>query len=201
MKAADEYITLEGRSEGFYKEKGSRFIAIAMPVGSVAEAKEELEAVKKQYHDARHHCYAYRIGPDPHETRQNDDGEPSGTAGKPIFGQIQSFDATNVMIVVVRYFGGVKLGTGGLIQAYKTAARDALQNGRLISRTWNNEMVVTFDYSVMDQVMRILRDEGARIILQESREKCLIRLEIRKGNTDSMQQKINALESTELIVI
>ena len=199
--AMDEYQTIEGLSEGFYKEKGSKFIAIAVPVSSVDEVKSELEKLRRQYYDARHHCYAYRLGPEPYESRQNDDGEPSGTAGKPIYGQIQSFSITNVLIVVVRYFGGVKLGTGGLIQAYKTAARDAISNGRIIPKTWNAKVEIRFNYIIMDQVMRILRDEGGRILSQESLEKCSILLEVRKGNFESMVQKLSSYEMLQIIVI
>ncbi len=130
----DEYRTLQEESRGLYKEKGSRFISIAVPVESAGDVKSQLESLRKQYHDARHHCYAYRLGEPPYEFRYNDDGEPSGTAGKPIFGQIQSFDLTNILIVVVRYFGGVKLGTGGLIQAYRSAAKEAIENGRIVTK-------------------------------------------------------------------
>ena len=197
----DEYQTIEHLSEGSYKEKGSRFIAIAIPVQTIDELKQQIEKIRKQYHDARHHCYAYRLGPEPHESRQNDDGEPSGTAGKPIYGQIQSFGLTNILIVVVRYFGGVKLGTGGLIQAYKTAARDAITKGKIITRTWNVTLEIRFDYVHMDPVMRIIRDEGGRIIRQESIEKCSITLEVRKGNFESLVQKIASIEALEIIVI
>ncbi len=110
----DEYLTLDNTSEGFYKEKGSKFISLAIPASSIDEVKVQLEKLRKQYHDARHHCYAYRLGDDPYEIRYNDDGEPSGTAGKPIFGQIQSFGLTNILIVVIRYFGGVNLEPEGL---------------------------------------------------------------------------------------
>lgn len=199
--APDEYQTIEGPAEGFYKEKGSKFIAIAVPVSSVDEVKSELERLRRQYHDARHHCYAYRLGPEPYEFRQNDDGEPSGTAGKPIYGQIQSFSITNVLIVVVRYFGGVKLGTGGLIQAYKTASRDAISKGSIIMKTWNVRMEIRFDYINMDQVMRILRDEGVRILSQESLEKCSILLEVRMGNFESLVQKLSSYEMLEILVI
>jgi uncharacterized YigZ family protein len=199
--ATDEYQTIEHLSEGSYKEKGSRFIAIAVPVQTIDELKQQIEKIRKQYHDARHHCYAYRLGPEPHESRQNDDGEPSGTAGKPIYGQIQSFGLTNILIVVVRYFGGVKLGTGGLIQAYKTAARDAITKGKIITRTWNVTLEIRFDYVHMDPVMRIIRDEGGRIIRQESIEKCSITLEVRKGNFESLVQKIASIEALEIIVI
>jgi uncharacterized YigZ family protein len=199
--ATDEYQTIESPSEGFYKEKGSRFIALAVPVQSIEDFKLQIEKIKKQYHDARHHCYAYRIGPEPYESRQNDDGEPSGTAGKPIYGQIQSFSLTNIMIVVVRYFGGVKLGTGGLIQAYKTSARDAVNNSKIITMTWNSRLSIRFDYINMDPVMKIIRDESARIISQESMEKCAISLEVRKGNLDSLVQKMSSLEMLDITVI
>jgi uncharacterized YigZ family protein len=199
--AKDEYQTIEGPSEGFYKEKGSRFIALAVPVQSIEDFKLQIEKIKKQYHDARHHCYAYRIGPEPYESRQNDDGEPSGTAGKPIYGQIQSFSLTNIMIVVVRYFGGVKLGTGGLITAYKTSARSAVNNGKIITMTWNSRLEIRFDYISMDPVMKIIRDENARIISQESVEKCAIRLEVRKGNFNSLVQKLSLIEMLDITVI
>jgi uncharacterized YigZ family protein len=199
--ATDEYQTIEFLSEGSYKEKGSRFIAVAIPVQSIEEVRLQIEKIRKQYHDARHHCYAYRLGPEPFEFRQNDDGEPSGTAGKPIYGQIQSFGLTNILIVVVRYFGGVKLGTGGLIQAYKTAAKDAIGKGNIISKTWNVSMNIRFDYIHMDPVMRIIRDEGGRIISQGSLEKCAITLEVRKGNYESIVQKLSSYEALEIIVI
>lgn len=198
--APDEYQTLENPSEGFYKEKGSKFIALALPVQTIEDFKMQLEMIRKQYHDARHHCYAYRLGPEPWESRQNDDGEPSGTAGKPIYGQIQSFGLTNIMVVVVRYFGGVKLGTGGLIQAYKTSARDAINNGKIITLTWNTMLNICFDYVNMDPVMRIIRDEGARIISQESAEKCAISLEVRKGNFESLRQKMSSIDTVEISI-
>jgi uncharacterized YigZ family protein len=199
--APDEYQTLEGMSEGLYKEKGSKFLAFAMPVHSVEEVKQSLEKIRKQYHDARHHCYAYCIGQETEEFRYNDDGEPSGTAGKPIFGQIQSFSLTNVLIVVVRYFGGVKLGTGGLIQAYKSAARESIINGRIMTKTWNVSLKIRFEYAMMDQVMRLIRDEGARVTGQESSEKCCITLEVRKRNYNSLVQKLGTHEMKEIIVI
>ena len=149
----DEYKTLQETSQGLYKEKGSKFIAIAAPTGSLDEVRLQLEMLRKQYHDARHHCYAYRLGEEPYEIRYNDDGEPSGTAGKPIFGQIQSFGLTNVLIVVVRYFGGVKLGTGGLIQAYKTAAKDAIENGKIITKIWTGKLEIRFNYLQMNDVI------------------------------------------------
>lgn len=191
----DEYKTLEGSSEGLYKEKGSRFIAIAVPVQSSEEVKQLLEKIRKQYHDARHHCYAYRIGEEPFDMRYNDDGEPSGTAGKPIYGQIQSFGLTNVLIVVVRYFGGIKLGTGGLIQAYKAAAMDALNNGRIVTRTWMVKMAIDFKYQQMNEVMHLIKEEGLHILEQDFQLDCHIVLEIRQGKSEEMTRKFNSLET------
>ena len=197
----DQYLTISSESRGLYKEKGSKFIAIAFQANSTEEVKSYLESVKKQFHDARHHCYAYRLGSEPYEIRYNDDGEPSGTAGKPIFGQIQSFDLTNILIVVIRYFGGVKLGTGGLIQAYRTAARSALEKGKIITKTWNVFAELRFDYAQMDQVMRIIKEEGLEIVSQDSYEDCNIVLEIRKGNLENVKNKISFIEKLAWKVI
>jgi uncharacterized YigZ family protein len=197
----DEYRTLQEESKGLYKEKGSRFIAVAVPVDSSDKVRMQLEILRKQYHDARHHCYAYRLGEPPYEFRYNDDGEPSGTAGKPIFGQIQSFELTNILIVVIRYFGGVKLGTGGLIQAYRSAARNALENGQVIIKTWNVTIEIRFDYSQMNEIMRIIKDDALRIITQDLKDKCRIILEIRKDKYEIAAKKFSALEELELTVI
>lgn len=198
---SDEYKTLEAISEGLYKEKGSRFIAVAIPASTLDEVKSHLERVKKEYYDARHHCYAYRIGEDPGEVRYNDDGEPSGTAGKPIFGQIQSFNLTNILIVVVRYFGGIKLGTGGLIQAYKTAARDAVENGIIINKVWTTSLKISFEYQKMNDAMRVIKEENLKIIRQESSEKCVIILEIRRGQLEGIKNKLKSFEICDSSVI
>jgi uncharacterized YigZ family protein len=190
----DEYKTLKEASQGLYKEKGSKFIAVAAPATSLDEVRLQLETLRKRYHDARHHCYAYRLGEEPYDIRYNDDGEPSGTAGKPIFGQIQSFDMTNVLIVVIRYFGGVKLGTGGLIQAYKAAARDAIENGVIITKRWMVRLEIRFNYLQMNDVMRVIKEENLRIISQESGEQSSISLEIRKGNLETVMRKFSLLE-------
>jgi uncharacterized YigZ family protein len=198
---SDEYRTIEAQSEGMYKEKGSKFIARAFPASSPDEVKHLVESVRKQYHDARHHCYAYRLGAEPYEFRYNDDGEPSGTAGKPIFGQIQSLGLTNTLVVVTRYFGGVKLGTGGLIQAYKTAARLALENASVLTKTWKVKASIRFQYAQMDQVMRVIKDESLDIIGQEAYEDCCITLEIRTGKTDLVRNKLMSIESVNWNVI
>lgn len=197
----DEYLTLKNESQGLYKEKGSRFIAIAVPVGSVDEVKSQLERLRKLYHDARHHCFAYRLGEEPFEYRYNDDGEPSGTAGKPIYGQIQSFELTNILIVVIRYFGGVKLGTGGLIQAYRSAARDSVNNGEIITKTWKAVFEIRFNYPRMNDVMRIIKDENLRIIRQDSKETYCILLEINKSNLEAVKKKFLSSEIFDLTVI
>jgi putative IMPACT (imprinted ancient) family translation regulator len=141
------------------------------------------------------------LGEEPYDIRYNDDGEPTGTAGKPIFGQIQSFELTNVLIVVIRYFGGVKLGTGGLIQAYRAAAKAAITNGKIITKTWKATLEIRFSYLLMNDVMRIIKDEGLRIVSQESREPSCILLEIRKGQLDEVIRKFSLLEKVDCTVI
>ena len=197
----DEYQTLQEPSEGLYKEKGSRFIAIALPVGSVQEVKQHLERLRKTYHDARHHCYAYRLGEEPYEIRYNDDGEPAGTAGKPIYGQIQSFDLTNLLIVVVRYFGGIKLGTGGLIQAYKTAARDAILQGKIVKKVWTSRVLISFKYEQLNQVMTVIKEESLTPVTQDFMLECKITLEIRKSRVEIFLQRLKNLENVYSSVI
>lgn len=154
----DTYFTIASPSEGLYKEKGSKFLAFAYHVETEAEVKEHVERIKKEYFDARHHCYAYILGARKDAFRINDDGEPSGTAGKPIHGQLLSKDLTNVLVVVVRYFGGIKLGVSGLINAYKTAARDALDQAKIVEKTIDLGYHLHFEYPLMNDVMRILKE-------------------------------------------
>lgn len=154
----DTYRTLAKPAEGLYKDKGSKFLAFAYPVASEAEVKQHVERIKKEYFDARHHCYAYALGPKGETFRANDDGEPSGTAGRPIHGQIMSAGLTNTLVVVVRYFGGILLGTSGLIVAYKEATRDALSRAEIKECTVNQRYRIEFDYLSMNSVMKILKD-------------------------------------------
>lgn len=154
----DTYFTIASPSEGLYKEKGSKFLAFAYHVETEVEVKEHVERIKKEYFDARHHCYAYILGARKDAFRINDDGEPSGTAGKPIHGQLLSKDLTNVLVVVVRYFGGIKLGVSGLINAYKTAARDALDQAKIVEKTIDLGYHLHFEYPLMNDVMRILKE-------------------------------------------
>ena len=158
MQHDDTYQTILRPTEGLYKDKGSKFIALAFPVKTEEEIKAQLQMVKGQFHDARHHCYAWVTGFNQENHRTNDDGEPSGTAGKPILGQLNAFGLTNTLIVVVRYFGGTKLGVRGLINAYKGASIDALKNGQIVTRTICHHYRLSFQYAQMNDVMRVLKE-------------------------------------------
>jgi uncharacterized YigZ family protein len=190
----DQYLTIGKPSQGLYKEKGSKFIAIAIPVNSVEEAKSHLEKIRKQFHDARHHCFAYKIGKEHLEYRYNDDGEPSGTAGRPIFGQIESFGLTNTLIVVVRYFGGVKLGTGGLVQAYRMASKNALDQARMVVKTEYASLTLNFPYTAMNDVMRIIKEEDLSIRDQEYTLEGNITVMFRKSKFDLIRAKFSSIQ-------
>lgn len=179
----DTYKTIESVSAGIYKEKGSKFLAFAIPVQTEAEVKSHIERIKKEYFDARHHCYAYILGHDKAAYRLNDDGEPSGTAGRPIHGQLLSKDLTNTLVVVVRYFGGVKLGVSGLLNAYKTAARDALENAVVVEKTVNEVFNLQFDYPLMNDVMRVLKDENLNQFNQNFGLSCSLDFSARKSQS------------------
>ena len=160
MLFTDTYKTIENEAKGLFKDRGSRFIAIAIPVVSQEEIKARLEELRKEYHDARHHCYAWVLSPDRQTWRINDDGEPSGTAGRPIMGLINSQGLTNILIVVIRYFGGTLLGVSGLINAYRSAAADALDNATVIEKHLFEKWLLTFSYNAMNDVMKVLKEEG-----------------------------------------
>lgn len=186
----DSYKTIENPSEEIlYKEKNSKFYGYAFPVTNEEEVKEHILQLKKQHHTARHWCYAFQIGTEDIYYRTNDDGEPNNSAGAPIYGQIQSFNVTNTLIVVVRYFGGVKLGVGGLISAYKTAAQMALENATIIEKTINIHFVITFDYKNMNKVMRVIKEHQLAIISQKMEINCQIKIATRKQN----EQKIKTI--------
>ena len=198
----DTYKTITQESSGLYKEKGSKFIALAYPVNNEDEVKEILAELKKEYYNARHHCYAYVLNPDKSAWRVNDDGEPSGTGGRPIHGQIQSFDLTNILIVVVRYFGGTKLGVSGLINAYKAAAQDALSQAEIIEKTVNEVYKLEFPYEEMNDVMRIIKDENIDILDNQYDEACIITYSIRKNEADRIKfrfMKTNVIQVTYLL--
>ena len=189
MMFDDTYKMLSTPWEGLYKEKGSKFIATAFTVTSEEEVKQALAEVKKKYYDARHHCYAYMIGPDKSCFRSSDDGEPSGTAGKPILNQILSKDVTNVCVIVVRYFGGIKLGVSGLINAYKTAARDALDNAVVIEKTVDEVYSLEFAYPLMNDVMRVMKEEGLEQRNPRFEIDCYLEFSTRKNNADQIVAK------------
>lgn len=181
----DTYKTITKASEEIlFKDRGSKFYGYSFPVTSEEEIKHFLELLKKQHHAARHWCYAWQLGKQYESYRYNDDGEPSNSAGAPIYGQLQSFDVTNVLVVVVRYFGGTKLGVGGLIQAYKTAAKGALEASTIVERTIDMELLIKFDYPEMNKVMRIIKDENLKIIDQKMELDCQLNLAVRKKDLE-----------------
>ncbi|MCK9452893.1 MAG: YigZ family protein [Bacteroidales bacterium] len=194
----DTYTIITNSGEGLYKDKGSKFIAHAFHVSNETEAKEAIEEIKKKFHDARHHCYAYMIGPDKSCFRSNDDGEPSGTAGKPILNQILSKDITNVCVVVVRYFGGTKLGVSGLINAYKSAAREALDQAKVEERTVDEVYSLEFEYPLMNEVMRILKEENLQQINPRFELSCYLEIKIRKNEAKKIVEKLNLLFGLEI---
>ncbi len=194
MEFNDEYLTItDDTAEGFYSEKRSKFLAFAFHVENEDEAKEHLAAVRKKYYDARHVCWAYTIGPDKALFRANDDGEPSSTAGKPILGQITKNELTDILVVVVRYFGGVKLGTSGLIVAYRMAAADAIANAEIIKKFQEEEIVYDFPYIMMNDVMKIIKDMSPRIVGQTYDNTCEIRLAIRKSEAQRLKDALAKL--------
>ena len=195
MTAEDTYKTISARAEGLYTEKRSKFIAIALPVRTVEEVKARLEELQKQYYDARHVCYAYMLGPGRKDFRANDNGEPSGTAGKPILGQINSNGLTDVLVVVVRYFGGIKLGTSGLIVAYRTAAAEALAAATVEERTVDGELTVLFEYPFMNDVMRIVKEEAPDIVSQGYDTDCRMTLHIRLSRLPRLRERLEKVET------
>lgn len=190
----DEYKTIdESVGEGYYTEKRSKFLAFAHHVETIDQVKTLLDGYRKKYYDARHVCYAYMMGPNRTEFRANDDGEPSSTAGKPILGQINSNELTDILVVVVRYFGGVNLGTSGLIVAYREAAADAIANAKIVTRQVEEIVTYTFAYPAMNDVMRIVKEMAPRIVGQTFNNTCEIRLAIRLSEADQLKQRLSKL--------
>ncbi len=190
----DQYRTITNQiGEGFYSEKRSKFLAFAHHVTNENEVKELLQAYKKKYYDARHCCYAYMLGADRSVFRANDDGEPSSTAGKPILGQINAHELTDILIVVVRYFGGTKLGTSGLIVAYRTAAAAAIENAQIETRYVEDIIDYSFTYPLLNEVMRVVKELEPRIVSQAFDNTCHISLAIRKSQADELRQRLQQL--------
>ena len=195
----DTYKTITQNSEGLYKEKMSKFLSFAVPCSSAQEALDIVKLYRNEYCDARHCCWAYMIGPERKEFRSNDDGEPSGTAGKPILGQINSFMLTNLVVVVVRYFGGIKLGTSGLIEAYRTAAQEALSVAQIEERLIEEELQVAFEYPLMGDVMRIVKEEGATVLAQDFQLSCRLHLSLRRSQMPHMRQRFEDLYGATIV--
>ena len=194
----DTYRTIAGPAEGLYKEKGSKFLAFAFPVGSADEVKGHLDRLRKEYFDARHHCYAYILGPTKEAYRANDDGEPSGTGGRPIHGQLLSADLTDTLIVVVRYFGGVLLGASGLANAYKAAARDAIEHATIIEKTIDVRYRLLFEYPAMNDVMRILKDFGLKPEKQVFEMDCSLEIQVRQSESVRLYDAIANLRTVRI---
>ncbi|GAA4274634.1 YigZ family protein [Aquimarina gracilis] len=199
METKDTYNTIiTPGEEVLFKDRNSKFFGYAFPISTEEDSKSIIEALKKQHHSARHWCYAWQIGTENIRYRTNDDGEPSNSAGQPIYGQIQSFDITNILIVVVRYFGGVKLGVGGLINAYKTAAQLALEASKIVEKTININYLITFEYKDMNKVMRIIKEHNLTITKQELELNCKIYISVRKKVADKIKEVFSPLYEVKI---
>nr|WP_163216846.1 YigZ family protein [Bacteroides sp. 224] len=195
----DTYKTISTLSEAIYTEKRSKFLAFAIPVTTIDEIKDHLEVYQKKYYDSRHVCYAYMLGADRKDFRANDNGEPSGTAGKPILGQINSNELTDILVIVVRYFGGIKLGTSGLIVAYKAAAAEAIANATIIEKTVDEEITVMFEFPFMNDIMRIVKEEEPTIVSQIYDMDCTMTLSIRKSKMEKLRARLEKVDSARLL--
>ncbi len=194
---SDTYKTISSPSEGIFKEKGSRFIAFAYPVSDQEEIKPIIDTLRKEHHEARHHCFAYMLGQERLNWRANDDGEPSGTAGRPILGQINSYGLTNILIVVTRYFGGTLLGVSGLINAYKSAAESAIQNAEIIDCTLQEFYEITYPYISMNDVMKILKDETIGQTDQSFNLECRIKVNFRASSREKILTRLSRITGLE----
>ncbi len=194
----DTYKTIESPSEGYFTEKRSRFISFAIPVRTVEEVKSVVASLRKEYYDARHVCWAYMLGADRKTYRANDDGEPSSTAGKPILGQINSNELTDILVVVVRYFGGIELGTSGLIVAYRTAASNAISAATIVEKTVDEEIIVAFEYPYLNSIMRIIKEDHPTIVAQRFDMDCEMTLRIRKGEASRLRSRLLKVETAYL---
>lgn len=196
----DTYLTIAAPAETIYKEKSSKFLTYAWPVTDAEQVKELLEGLRKRYYDATHHCYAYRIGYYGDQFRANDDGEPSGTAGKPILGQLVSRDVTNCLVVVVRYFGGTKLGVSGLIDAYKSSTALVLDEAEIVERTIDREITITFPYASIGDVMKVIKEEKPKVREQIFDNTCRIELSVRLSREASLMGKLKDISGISIII-
>ena len=195
----DTYRTIRDLSEGYYTEKRSRFLSFALPVRTPDEVKTQVDAYRKKYYDARHVCWAYMLGPDRTIFRANDDGEPSSTAGKPILGQINSNNLTDILIIVVRYFGGIELGTSGLIVAYRTAAAEAIAAAHIEERTVDETITITFEYPHLNSVMRIVKEDKPDVLVQSFELTCEMTLRIRQSRMDALKSRLLKVDSLRIV--
>lgn len=195
----DTYRTISDLSEGYYTEKRSRFLSFALPARTPDEVKTQLDIYRKKYYDARHVCWAYMLGPDRTTFRANDDGEPSSTAGKPILGQINSNNLTDILIIVVRYFGGIELGTSGLIVAYRTAAAEAIAAARIEERTIDETITITFEYPHLNSVMRIVKEDKPDVLTQSFELTCEMTLRIRQSRMDALKSRLLKVDSLRIV--
>jgi uncharacterized YigZ family protein len=202
LETNDTYKTIiKASKEVLFKDKNSKFFGYAFPVSSEDNVKSILEKLKKQHHSARHWCYAYQLGTENISYRANDDGEPNNSAGMPIYGQIQSFEVTNILVVVVRYFGGVKLGVGGLINAYKTTAQLALESSKIVTKTINKIYLIKFDYKNMNKVMRVIKEKQLKIVDQKLELDCQIQISVRKKDSETIFEIFENLFEIEIRVL
>lgn len=195
----DTYRTIRDLSEGYYTEKRSRFLSFALPVRTPDEVKTQIDVYRKKYYDARHVCWAYMLGPDRTTFRANDDGEPSSTAGKPILGQINSNNLTDILIIVVRYFGGIELGTSGLIVAYRTAAAEAIAAAHIEERTVDETITITFEYPHLNSVMRIVKEDKPDVLAQSFELTCEMTLRIRQSRMDALKSRLLKVDSLRIV--
>ena len=185
--------------EVLFKDKNSKFFGYAFPVSSEDDVKKHIQLLKKKYHSARHWCYAYQLGTEKIIYRANDDGEPSNSAGQPIYGQIQAFDVTNILVVVVRYFGGVKLGVGGLVNAYRAAAKMALEDSNIVQKTIDQDFEIIFDYKNMNRVMRVIKEKNLKIVSQKMELSCELVISVRKKDAQNIQNIFEALFEVKIV--
>ena len=198
MIEKDTFKTIENFSEGIYKEKKSKFLSFAYPVMDVIEIKHHLQKLRQKYYDANHHCFAWKLGLQDDNVRSDDDGEPSGTAGKPILGQIKSHELTNILIVVVRYFGGIKLGPSGLIKAYKTAATEVIANSSIIIKPVSNYFDISFSYNSLNDVMKIVKEANPEILSQNFNLDCSIQLFVRLSICNEFISRLEKVETVKI---
>ncbi|WP_319502235.1 YigZ family protein [uncultured Draconibacterium sp.] len=194
----DQYKTIETPSTGYFKDKGSKFYSYAYPLKDEEEVKDLVAALKKEHHSARHHCYAWRLGTEEIRTRANDDGEPSSTAGKPILGQLQSYEVTNILVVVVRYFGGTLLGVSGLINAYREATVEALNNAEIISKLIEIQYELKFEYAMLNTVMNKLKQDNYDIVTTDFQESCRLNFKTRKSEDERAFQSFSEIYGVEI---